>query len=251
MDGAKGYDVYFGKCGSKIEKVGSVSAEDGRGYRFSKLEKHTGYKAYVQAWTKVKGKKSEIGKASPIVHAFTGNGTKDYTNAASVKVKSDTMKLIAGRTGSIEASVKGVQSDKKICAHAGLLRYYSSNRNVAKVNGKGQVTAVGKGSCSVYVIATNGARTRVKVKVKVVTAPTGLAFEKDSYSVKKGKTLNLAKRLKVTPSATKTTYTWKSSDKTVAKVNAKGVVKALSKGTVTITVKAENGRKAKVKVKVK
>jgi len=46
------------------------------------------------------------------------------------------------------------------------VRYYSSNANVAVVNGNGKVKAVGKGRCVVYAIANNGVRTSVKVTVK-------------------------------------------------------------------------------------
>ena len=61
VDGAKGYDIYFGACGGKYSKVASVSAKDGRGYKFSKLKKNTGYKAYVKAWKKANGKKKTSG----------------------------------------------------------------------------------------------------------------------------------------------------------------------------------------------
>ena len=108
---------------------------------------------------------------------------------------------------------------------------------------------MGTGSCSIVAVAANGERARVRVKV--LTAPTKLAFGKESYGVKKGKTLDLAAKLKVTPKSTKTTYTWTSSDKKVAKVNKKGVVTGVRKGSVTITVKAANGKKAKVKVVVR
>ncbi len=91
----------------------------------------------------------------------------------------------------------------------------------------------------------------VSVKVNVVDGPTKIAFKKSSYSVKKGKSLNLANKIKVTPSDTTGSCTWSSSDPGIATVSAKGVVKGVKKGTVTITVATANGKSAKVKVKVK
>ena len=85
----------------------------------------------------------------------------------------------------------------------------------------------------------------------VVDAPTKIAFKKSSYSVKKGKTLKLAGQIKLTPSGVTTTYTWKSSDPSIASVSDEGIVKGVKKGTVTITVITANGKKAKTKVTVK
>ena len=45
-------------------------------------------------------------------------------------------------------------------------RYYSSDANVAAVNENGVVTAVAKGSCRIWAIATNGVRTSATVTVK-------------------------------------------------------------------------------------
>ena len=78
------------------------------------------------------------------------------------------------------------------------------------------------------------------VKFGVVTTT------KSTYSVKKGKTVKLG--AKVTPSGAKITYT--SSNKKIATVTSKGVVKGIKKGTAKITIKADGVKKV-VKVKVK
>jgi uncharacterized protein YjdB len=67
--------------------------------------------------------------------------------------------------------------------------------------------------------------------------------------VKAGKKITL--KTKLTPAKAKTTLTWSSSNKKIATVTQKGVVKGIRKGTVTITVKTANGKKATVKVTVK
>ena len=250
VKGAKGYDVFFGACGKgAAQLMDSVSAKKGRSYKVTGLEKQTSYKAYVWAWKKEGGAKVYIGNASPEVHAVTGGSTDNKTNAAKVSVKSGSMRLYEGKTARIKAKVTGVDPKKEIIAHEGLLRYYSSNHNVAWVNSDGTVIAIREGSCSVYVLATNGVYARVKVKVD--STPTKLSFEQSGYAVKAGEKLDLRKLLKVVPEDTKTTYTWTSSAPEVAKVSTKGVVKGVRRGRATITVTAENGRQAKVKIVVR
>ena len=249
VKGAKGYDVFFGHCGHAAELVGSVSAKKARVYKITGLEKQTSYKAYVKAWKKEGGEKVYIGSASPEVHAVTGGSTDTRTNAAQVTVKDSAITLTLGKSARIKAKVVGVDPKKDIITHEGLLRYYSSNHNVAWANADGTVVAMGEGTCSVYVLTTNGVYARVKVKV--ASNPTKLAFEESGYKVKVGKKLDLRKVLKVTPEDTRTTYTWESSAPDVAKVSTKGVVKGVRKGHATITVTAANGKQAKVKIVVR
>ena len=47
------------------------------------------------------------------------------------------------------------------------------------------------------------------------------------------------------------TVTWKSSNKKVVTVDKNGVIKAVKKGTATITVKTSGGEKAVCKITVK
>ena len=247
---ADGYDVFFGRCGSgDYSLIASVKGSASRSYKVTGLKKARGYKAYVKAWKKVRGVKTYIGKASPVVHAVTGGYTKKVSNPKTVTVNASRVTLTVGKSSRIRASVKGVKSGRQVLAHAKVLRYYSGNRNVSTVSSAGKIKATGAGSCTIYVLANNGVR--ATVKVTVIDGPTKIAFKKSSYSLKKGKTLNLAKQLKLTPSGVTTTYTWNSSDPGIATVSVKGVVKGLKKGTVTITVTSSNGKTASTKIKVK
>ncbi len=86
--------------------------------------------------------------------------------------------------------------------------------------------------------------------VATTKAVTGVSLNKKSAYIVKGKTLTL--KVTVKPkSATNQKVTWKSSNKKVATVNDKGVIKAIKKGTATITVTTKDGKKtAKCKVTV-
>ena len=56
-------------------------------------------------------------------------------------------------------------SKKKVSIHR-KVAWESDNLNVAKVNSKGKITAVGKGTCYVYAYAQNGVAAKIKVTVK-------------------------------------------------------------------------------------
>lgn len=77
-----------------------------------------------------------------------------------------------------------------------------------------------------------------KIKSEVVTFAVAKAeFDRTLYKVKPG-----AKRtvdLEILPAGTKDTIIWTSSNPKIAKVNAKGVVTGVKKGTVTITARGE------------
>ena len=58
--------------------------------------------------------------------------------------------------------------------------------------------------------------------------------------------------VKITPAkASKAKLGWKTSNKKIAKVTKKGVIKALKKGKCKITVKTSDGKKKVIIVKVK
>ena len=131
-----------------------------------RLKKASTYKAYVRAWEKTGGKKQYVGEASPIVYAITGGYTNSRCNPKSIEVKKSALSLKVGKTAAIKATVKGVKRHRKVLQHCGLVRFYSSNANVAVVNGSGKVTAMAPGKCTIWVLASNGVRASVKVTVK-------------------------------------------------------------------------------------
>ena len=70
-----------------------------------------------------------------------------------------------GKTIKLKAKAKAESRKLKVKKHRAS-KYETSNPKVAKVNGKGAVKGVGKGTCFVYAYAQNGAFKRVKVTVK-------------------------------------------------------------------------------------
>ena len=167
---ADGYDVYMAYCGKDKEKVvKSVKAADSLSVEISKLKKKginqkKNIKCHVLAYKMVDGKKVTVAK-SITIHA-AGKKNKSVTDAKSIKLKKTSYVLAKGKKAVVKASI--VKKDKKrpIINHISEFRYATSDSKVAVVSKNGKITAKGKGSCSIYVYATNGCAQKIKVVVK-------------------------------------------------------------------------------------
>lgn len=118
--------------------------------------------------------------------------------------------------------------------------FRSSNKKIATVSANGIVKAKKAGKVNITVQVGNHKQV-VKITVKKPT----MKLVKSSAKLKKGKKVTI--KVKAAPVSK---VTFKSSNKKVATVSSKGVVKAKKKGTATITVKC-NGITKKFKVTVK
>ena len=165
VDGAQGYDVFFRICDGK-DNYPLVKTTKKLSCTIKMLRKGQAYKAYVKAWKKEKGRKVYIGKASPTVHCIAGGYNKKHCNAKKVTVKQKKLTLSKGKSKRIEASVTGVKKRREVLHHTKLLRYFSSDKNVATVDANGVVKARGMGTCTITVMANNGVSATVKVTVK-------------------------------------------------------------------------------------
>ena len=125
----------------------------------------------------------------------------------------------------------------------------SSNTSVATVDGNGKVTAKKAGTATITVKTANGKTASCNVTVQAVqTVPTSVSLNKTSLTLDVSKSYTLAKT--VSPSNAVTSYTWSSSNTSVATVDSNGKVTAKASGTATITVKTSNGKTATCKVTV-
>ena len=158
VDGATKYIVYGGRYGAKAKKITGTS---GTKSTRSKLSAGKFYRYYVVAYN-AKGEKI---CTSAKVYVVTKGGK--YTNYKSISTKAagNKVNLATGETFNIGAKVK--KSDSKLTLkkiHG--LKYASTNPKIAKVDKKGKITAVSKGTCYVYVYAQNGVYKKIKVTVE-------------------------------------------------------------------------------------
>ena len=130
--------------------------------------------------------------------------------------------------------------------------YKTSNKKIATVNAKGKITAKKKGTAKIYVISKANKKKKCTITVTVGTPVTKVKLNKTKSTMTIGKKQTL--KATVTPKkASSKAVVWKSSNKKVATVTSKGVVKAKKAGTATITATAKDGsgKKATCKVTVK
>lgn len=129
------------------------------------------------------------------------------------------------------------------------LTWTSSDKKVATVNTNGIVTALKEGTATITVKTTNGKTDTVKVKVIDPYKAVGIELDHSgTVELKLGSYLFL--RTTLQPVTARTNLTWTSSNKNYAMVNEYGFVTPVKKGTVTITVKTDNGKTDSVKVKI-
>ena len=139
-----------------------------------------------------------------------------------------------------------------------VVSWKSSNKKVVSVSKNGKIKGIKAGkTATITVQLQSGLKASFKVKVqkkavatksiKVTNASTGKNVGKKLTMKAKG-TLKLAAA--VSPVTSKQKVTYSSSNKKIATVTSKGVIKAKKKGKVTITVKS--GKKSyKIKITVK
>ncbi|MDE5642060.1 MAG: leucine-rich repeat protein [Muribaculaceae bacterium] len=114
----------------------------------------------------------------------------------------------------------------------------TSDENIATVDASGVVTAIAVGEATVTALAADGSG--VKAECKVTVTPTlveSINIAGLATSLKKGRTLEL--QAEVLPAtATNATLRWSVSDSSVATVDQRGVVKAVSAGEVNVKAAA-------------
>lgn len=126
------------------------------------------------------------------------------------------------------------------------ISYTSSDPSVAKVNSKGVITAKASGE-AVIRISTYLPDIFCEIPLTVTEAPTHVSFGIEKLTLGVGEKYTLSP----TTGGMGTAFTFKSSNKAIAKVSSKGVVTALGKGTAYITATTHNGISARLRVNVK
>lgn len=144
-----------------------------------------------------------------------------------------------GKTYTLKPTLDPITSQEKVT-------YSSSNTKVATVSSKGVITGKAAGTAKITV-KSGSKKATVTVKVAKVKT-TKLSGVPSSKTVKKGKTFTI--KASVTPKNSDEKVIYKTSNKKIATVTSKGVVKGIKKGTATITVQS-GSKKQTCKVTVK
>lgn len=230
------------KKGSSVKLTASVFPKT----TTDKLTWSTSNKKVVTVTKSGKIKGVKTGTATITVKTTSGKKAtckvtvvKSNKKSAGIKLSAKKLTLKQNATKQLKATLDKNATDK--------VTWSSSNKKVATVDKNGVVTAVKKGTVTITAKTSGGKKATCKVTVKVPA--TKVKLNKTKATVAKGRTLTL--KATMTPSSSTDKLTWTSSNKKVASVDKNGKVKALKKGTATITVKTTSGKKATCKITVK
>ena len=165
-----------------------------------------------------------------------------------VSLSKKSVVLVKGRSTTVKATVTPTNATNK------KLKWTTSNAKVATVNQSGKITAKGKGTATIKVMALDGSNKYATIKVTVKQPVTRVKLNKKSVTLKvKGNAKQKTVTLKATvnpKNANNKSVSWKSSNSKIATVNSKGKVTAKKKGTCFITATAKDGSKKSAKCKI-
>lgn len=156
-----GYLILGGKCGEDMVELADLPAKT-TSYTVKKLKQGTYYKYQVKAYRMIDGDKVFI-MTSKVVHTITES--KTYANPTRVTTDTTSLKLEIGESETVTSQVV-LPKSKKMKDHTAVIRYESSNKEIASVNKKGKILAKTKGTCYLYAYAQNGVYKRIKVTVE-------------------------------------------------------------------------------------
>ncbi len=190
-----------------------------------------------------KGLVTAHAKGQTAIRVMTMDGTKrvSYINIQVVQLPEavtieETAPLIlnVGDTHGLKAVIApDSASDKKVF-------WTSSDESVAQVNASGQVTATGQGQCEILCVSQAREQVRTTLPVIVVQLARSLSFVSEKATLLAGQRALL--RYVLEPlDVTNGEVAFTSSNEAVASVNENGIVTALSDGTASITVAAQDG----------
>ena len=185
------------------------------------------------------------GKCKINVYATDGSGlvaqldVKVDIKAKSVSFENSEYNITsAGQKINVNASVLPEKTNNKT------LEYKSSNEKIAVVDGEGNVTPVGNGTCQITTTTTDGSNLQAKCNVNVDIKPikvTDIKIRQKSYTII---SLNQTPsfRTTITPSnATNKEVKWTSSNENIAVVSENGIVTPVKNGTCKIIATTTDG----------
>ena len=197
--------------------------------------------ATVSSTGVVKGLKR--GTATITATAADGSGKKAACKVTvtklvtSLTLNKTVLPLQPKKTEKLTATVSPSDADNKT------VKWTTSSSAVATVNSNGKVTAKGKGTAIIKATAADGSGENATCTVTVVTpkkSVSSVTLNKRSLTMQVGKTQTLSVTVKPTNADIRNVI-WTSSNTKVATVDSKGKVKAIGKGTATITATAADG----------
>ena len=254
------FDLVREKQTTITEKlVPFVYKSDGRYVYFLEVRDNTQILANSNAKVNIRRYEYSTGKTELLLSKDINDKdflelTTEYARYRDGAVRTIYFNRLGGQTAAPKISRTAVKLRKgksfqlKITGTKESVKWTSSNKNIVRVTKSGKITARKAGTA--YIRATAGTK-KCTCKVTVIQPVTKIKLNKN-FTAKKGKKYQL-KATVYPKDASNKRIRWKSSDKKVATVSSKGVVKIVGKGSCVITAAAKDGsgKKASCKITVK
>lgn len=179
--------------------------------------------------------------------AVTYNINAPYMSAATAAVKKSNDKTLTAVISDDQNDIKTVRYEKGKKTAS----YFNKGTKGTKLTLKDRKVSIRikkTDTYSIYAIDDEGNETVQNIKV-TVQQPQKVSLSAKNKTLKKGKSFTL--KASASPKGVYAKFTYKSSNAKIASVGKNGKVTAKKKGKATITVTAQNGKKAACKVTVK
>ena len=130
--------------------------------------------------------------------------------------------------------------------------WVSSNKSVATVDANGLVYGKGLGTATLTATTVDGGNRTATCTVRVVTPPSSITFDSNSYGVYVGDQLDLRGHYSVSPSGSYEGLALEIDDRNVASESWDMVIKGVSPGETTVRVRSavKDGVTASFRIKV-
>ncbi len=168
-----------------------------------------------------------------------------YWDANGIELESYQLSLLVGATKKLEilSLPEGITAKDLI--------FKTSDESILTIDQNGNIKALKEGKITVTINTKDG-----KYSTTCEIIITKEKIEVESLSITGSSTITVGSSIKLevtlNPSnATNDKLTWTSSDPSIATVDENGRVKGIKEGTVTITVKTENGKTATKTITIK
>ena len=190
-----------------------------------------------------------IGPGEAVISCRSNDGGAEAQCSVTVGMLPEEMKVIVpeGYLGVGESVQLEVEFFPEGSSAA--VEWRSRDSKIAYIDENGVVTGKKLGTTTLYAETENGLEDSLKVKVVAADKVAAVILDQSgTVTLNLGESLQLNTR--ISPSTAETKLKWSSSASRYAAVDEDGLVTAKKIGTATITVKAENGKKDTVKIKV-
>ncbi|MDF9836695.1 uncharacterized protein YjdB, partial [Breznakia sp. PF5-3] len=195
---------------------------------------------------------SALASGQVTITARTTNGIEDscivnvndvQIPITSIKISKQSLTMKKDSSDSVIASVapQNTTDSKKI-------EYTSSNTEVVTVSSTGKLTARKPGTSIITATSSNGMS--ATCEVTVISEIKSVTLNATSLNMEEGSEQSLRATINPSDTTDNKNLVWTSSNTKFATVDQDGNVKAIAKGTATITVTTSNGKKADCKVNV-